>query len=104
MDTHLARQLPNEIITRIIREATVMDTLDYWLVVVVGAVLNRGCGYYARKALRKALLEIFEQERELDQLEAATIRRRLAAGNLTPEEEEEYREVLAEIEARQELD
>ena len=31
MDTHLARQLPNDIIIRIIREATEADTLDYWI-------------------------------------------------------------------------
>ena len=31
MDTHLARQLPNDIIIRIIREATVMGTMDYWM-------------------------------------------------------------------------
>ena len=31
MDTHLARQLPNDIIIRIIREATVMATMDYWM-------------------------------------------------------------------------
>ena len=38
MDTHLARQLPNDIIIRVIREATVMSrdeatqaTMDYWM-------------------------------------------------------------------------
>ena len=31
MDTHLARQLPNDIIIRIIREATEADTMDYWM-------------------------------------------------------------------------
>jgi len=31
MDTHLARQLPNDIIIRVIREATVMANMDYWI-------------------------------------------------------------------------
>ena len=41
MDTHLARQLPNDIIIRVIREATEADTMDYWIALAEAGRLAR---------------------------------------------------------------
>jgi len=41
MDTHLARQLPNDIIIRVIREATEADTMDYWIALAEAGRLTR---------------------------------------------------------------